>query len=227
MTFSDIAGKARFDEKGLLPAIIQDSRSKKVLMLAYMNRESLEKTIQTGLTHFWSRSRQKLWMKGETSGHVQKVVSMSLDCDSDTLLVNVEQTVAACHTGTFSCFSEFAEAERKKTEDAEGLTVSSSGAGAGGSRGEILQKLFSVILDRKANPKEGSYTKYLFEKGIDKILKKFAEESAEVIIAAKNQNKAEIIYEVSDLIYHMMVLLAERRLSPDDIFQELENRYKP
>ncbi|MDD4494643.1 MAG: bifunctional phosphoribosyl-AMP cyclohydrolase/phosphoribosyl-ATP diphosphatase HisIE [Eubacteriales bacterium] len=212
---SDIVDKAKFNDKGLMPVIIQDSKSKTVLMLAYMNRLALEKTIETGLTHFWSRSREKLWMKGETSGHIQRVVSMSLDCDCDTLLVNVEQTVAACHTGTFSCFSETVEADCCASDSANGGRI------------EILQKLYNIILDRKANPKEGSYTKYLFEKGLDKILKKVGEESAEVIIAAKNQNADEIIYEVSDLVYHVMVLLAEREVSPEAIYQELEKRFKP
>lgn len=229
MTFEDINKNAKFNENGLIPAIIQDVESKTVLMMAYMDREALKKTIETGYTHFWSRSRQKLWMKGETSGHVQKIVSMVLDCDEDTLLINVEQKVAACHTGTFSCF--------RTTIGADGTNFTQPQAfkpdevyrneEVRDTEAEILQKVYEIILDRRANPKEGSYTNYLFDKGLDKILKKVGEEAAEVIIASKNEAAGEIIYEVSDLVYHVLVLLAERGIKPEEIYEELKKRHKP
>ncbi|MGI5920060.1 MAG: bifunctional phosphoribosyl-AMP cyclohydrolase/phosphoribosyl-ATP diphosphatase HisIE [Christensenellales bacterium] len=196
--------QVRFDDKGLVPVVVQDVKTHTVLMVAYMNREALEKTLETGDMTYFSRSRQKLWRKGETSGHVQKLHELKLDCDGDTLLALVSQTGPACHTGRYSCF-------------AESLCAFSGGYG-------IIDELFAVIQDRKANPKEGSYTNYLFNKGIDKILKKVGEEAAEVIIAAKNDEPDEIRYETADLLYHLLVMLCERGMTPAEVFAELEKR---
>ncbi|HBQ27595.1 MAG TPA: bifunctional phosphoribosyl-AMP cyclohydrolase/phosphoribosyl-ATP pyrophosphatase [Syntrophomonas sp.] len=209
----------KFDEKGLIPAIIQDNKSGQVLMLAYMNRESLAKTIETGRTWFYSRSRGQLWMKGEESGHIQEVQEILYDCDQDTLLIKVEQTGVACHTGHYSCF--YRDIEGKEIEltlvDVEKIYNSRQGPG-------ILYELYDIISDRKEKMPEGSYTAYLFDKGLDKILKKVGEENAEVIIAAKNREKSEVVYEVSDLIYHLLVLLVEQGVELDDIFAELKSR---
>ncbi len=212
--------KIKFDDRGLVPAIIQDHKSGQVLMLAYMNSESLAKTIETGKTWFFSRSRKALWMKGESSGHIQEVKKIFYDCDADTLLIQVEQTGAACHTGHYSCF--FRDMEGNETEkqvfDA-GKIYDSAKEGPG-----ILYELYDIIKDRRKNKPEGSYTAYLFNKGLDKILKKVGEESAEVIIAAKNEEKSEIVYEISDLIYHLLVLLVEREVELCDVFAELKSR---
>lgn len=199
--------KIKFNEKGLVPVIVQDVKTHAVLMLAYMNEESIAKTEETGKMVYFSRSRQKLWLKGETSGHFQTVQELKIDCDGDTLLALVSQEGVACHTGEYSCFFESLYGESEY-----------SGGYA------IIDELFSVIEDRKANPKEGSYTNYLFEKGIDKILKKVGEESAEVIIAAKNAVPAEIRLESADLLYHLLVMLSERGLTPSEVFAELEKR---
>lgn len=209
----------KYDEKGLIPAIIQDYKSGQVLMMAYMNAESLGKTIETGKTWFYSRSRQSLWMKGETSGHIQTVKEILYDCDEDTLLIKVEQTGAACHTGHYSCFYRNADGEEvvPAVFDPDQIYASPSGPG-------ILYELYDVIMDRKAKMPEGSYTTYLFDKGLDKILKKVGEENAEVIIASKNRSKSEVIYETSDLIYHLLVLLVEQGVSLGDIFTELKSR---
>jgi len=203
----------RWNEQGLIPAIVQDAQSKEVLMLAYMNRESLAKTLETGYTWFWSRSRQQLWQKGETSGHVQRVRDIRVDCDGDTLLVLVEQTGPACHEGTYSCFS------RKWPAGAGNLE------GSGPDRFAIINRLEQVIAARDAERPEGAYTTYLFEKGLDKILKKVGEEAAEVIIAAKNRNPQELRWEVSDLLYHLLVLLREQRMPLDDVLRELAGRH--
>jgi len=197
----------KFNEKGLIPVIVQDYYTKKVLMLAYMNEESLKLTLEQGETFFYSRSRSEIWHKGETSGNIQKVKKIFYDCDEDTLLIKVETDGPACHTGNVSCF--FRSLDGKYEEDID-----------------ILNKIYKIVEDRKINPVEGSYTNYLFEKGLDKILKKVGEETTEAVIAAKNNSKEEIIYEVSDLIYHMIVLLVEKKISLNDIFIELENRYK-
>ncbi len=203
----------KFDKQGLIPAIVQDYKSGEVLMMAYMNKEAVEKTIQTGKTHFWSRSRKKLWLKGETSGHFQMVKDIHVDCDEDCLLVAVKQVEAACHTNHYSCFyrkvvdNALKESETKSFNDAQ-----------------ILQDVYKTIVDRVKNPKEGSYTNYLFEKGIDKMLKKVGEETAEVIIAAKNRDEKEVQYEVSDLLYHLMVVLVEQGITLEEIYQELEGR---
>lgn len=208
----------RFDEKGLVPAIIQDEQGQ-VLMLAYMNKESLEKTVETGLTWFYSRSRKGLWQKGETSGNTQKVKEISYDCDGDTLLIKVEQTGAACHTGTYSCFN------RNLGENESNVaTLFDANKVYGQSVSTILHDLYNVINDRKLHPKEGSYTNFLFEHGQDKILKKVGEEAAETIIASKNMDKEEILYEMGDLWYHCLVLLAFHNISPSELLGELQNR---
>jgi len=208
----------KFDERGLVPAIIQDDQSGQVLMMAYMNAESLEKTISTGKTWFYSRSRQSLWNKGETSGHVQTVKEILYDCDEDTLLIKVEQLGAACHTGHYSCFYRNAAGEEIAPQVFDPTKIYGQ-AGPG-----ILYELYDIIVDRKLKMPEGSYTTYLFDKGLDKILKKVGEESAEVIIASKNRDKSEVIYESSDLLYHLLVLLVEQGVALEDIFSELKSR---
>lgn len=204
--------RIRFDEKGLVPAVVQDALSGAVLMLAYMNRESLAKTIETGRTWFYSRSRQELWNKGATSGHMQKVRDLYYDCDGDTLLVKVEQTGAACHEGSFSCFSrKFGESEPTLLERPE-------------TSESVLPGLYHVIENRRQQPQEGSYTNLLFEKGQDKILKKVGEEAAETMIASKNQSQGEVIYEMADLWYHCLVLLAWHGIDLTELLAELEKR---
>jgi phosphoribosyl-ATP pyrophosphohydrolase/phosphoribosyl-AMP cyclohydrolase len=211
----------KFDAKGLIPAVIQQVETGTVLMLAYMNKESLAKTVETGVTWFYSRSRNTLWQKGETSGHVQKVQDIYYDCDADTLLIKVEQTGVACHEGTLSCFS------RKLGEtDSQGEKQVDTSKVYGQSVSGVLHELYHVINDRKRNPQEGSYTTYLFEKGQDKILKKVGEEAAETIIASKNNDKQELISEMSDLWYHCLVLLANHDVSPSELLAELQKRRK-
>lgn len=211
----------KFDEKGLIPAIIQQAETGTVLMLAYMNQESLTKTIETGVTWFYSRSRSTLWQKGETSGHVQKVKELYYDCDADTLLIKVEQIGAACHEGTLSCFSrKLGDTEIQDEKIVDTNTV------YGQSVSGVLHELYHLINDRKHNPKEGSYTNYLFDKGQDKILKKVGEEAAETIIASKNNDKNELISEMSDLWYHCLVLLANHEVSPSELLAELQKRRK-
>ena len=196
----------KFDEKGLIPAIVVDAITKRVLTLAYMNRESLQISMEKELTCFWSRSRQELWLKGETSGNYQHIVSITADCDRDALVVMVEPDGPACHLGTDSCFEYpvFQSEERHEFS---------------------YQGLMDLIEGRKTDPKEGSYTTYLFDKGLDKILKKVGEESTEVIIAAKDQDKEETIYEVADLAYHVMVMMIEAGVSLEDIHKELASRH--
>ena len=196
----------KFDEKGLIPAIVVDAKTKKVLTLAYMNRESLEISIAEKRTCFWSRSRQELWRKGETSGNVQHIVSITADCDRDALTVLVEKKGPACHLGTDSCF----ETPVWENEDLHAFS---------------LEGLMDMLVGRKIEKKEGSYTTYLFEKGIDKILKKVGEECTEVIIAGKADDKRETIYEIADLTYHIMVLMIEMGISLDDIRTELASRH--
>ena len=198
----------KFDEKGLIPAIVVDRKTKRVLTLAYMSRESLEISIEKGLTCFFSRSRQKLWLKGETSGNYQHIVSIVADCDKDALTVEVDPDGPACHLGTTSCF------ENPVWENPEAEADDFS-----------LEVLMKLIEGRKIEKKEGSYTTYLFEKGIDKILKKVGEECTEVIIAGKADDKAETIYEISDLVYHVMVMMVQMGISLDDIKQELASRH--
>ncbi|NTV89999.1 MAG: bifunctional phosphoribosyl-AMP cyclohydrolase/phosphoribosyl-ATP diphosphatase HisIE [Clostridiales bacterium] len=230
----------KYDERGLVPAITQDCRTEEVLMLAYMNRESIELTLDTGKAHYYSRSRQKLWLKGETSGHFQHVRSISIDCDGDTLLLKVEQTGAACHTGHHSCFFRKAEVGSSAEKPSESIAAKDAAgsaadlnessdkkeqpAGQSEIGPEVLTELFGVITDRKTNPKEGSYTNYLFSKGMDKILKKVGEEASEVIIAAKNKEPGELKGEVADLLYHLLVLLAERDMTLEDVYGELSDR---
>lgn len=196
----------KFDEKGLIPCIVKDADTKKVLTLAYMNKESLEISMQKGLTCFYSRSRQELWLKGETSGNYQHIVSITADCDKDALEVVVEKDGPACHTGEDSCFFN------KVYESGELSEFS-------------LDSLMDMLIGRKKEMKEGSYTSYLFEKGIDKILKKVGEESTEVIVAGKGNDKKETIYEIADLAYHVMVLMVEMGISVDDIRKELKSRH--
>ena len=196
----------KFDEKGLIPAIVQDHYTKEVLTLAYMNKESLAITIDERRTCFWSRSRQELWRKGETSGNVQHVVSITADCDCDALVVEVVKDGPACHTGAESCFfNQLYLSEELKQFSYEGL--------------------YELIAGRKTDPKEGSYTTYLFNKGMDKILKKVGEECTEVIIGAAKQDKAETVYEIADLCYHVMVLMVQMGISVEDITRELEKRH--
>ena len=196
----------KFDEKGLIPAIVVDSVTKRVLTLAYMNEESLKISMEKGLTCFFSRSRQELWLKGETSGNYQHIVSITADCDKDALVVVVEPDGPACHLGTESCF-EYPVFESE-----------SNGAFS-------MEALMELIKGRKTNPKEGSYTTYLFQKGLDKILKKVGEESTEVIIAAKAQDRKETVYEIADLAYHVLVLMAEAGIEIEDIKKELAGRH--
>lgn len=198
----------KLNSDGMVPVVVQDYRTDEVLMLAYMNEEAFLATISSGKMTYFSRSRGELWQKGETSGHVQYVKSLTADCDYDTILAKVSQIGAACHTGNPTCFfhpilkKEYMEKNPRK----------------------VFDEVYSIILDRKEHPKEGSYTNYLFEKGIDKILKKVGEENTEIIIAAKNPNPEEIKYEISDYLYHLMVLMAERGITWEDIVQELSRR---
>ena len=196
----------KFDEKGLIPAIVSDAVTGKVLTLAYMNRESLKITMERGLTCFYSRSRNELWLKGETSGNYQHVVSITADCDRDALLVKVEKDGPACHTGSESCFT----APVFESDELSEFT---------------LRGLYELLEDRKAKLPEGSYTTYLFQKGIDKILKKVGEESTEVIIAGKANDKAETVYELADLAYHAMVLMVQMGITVDDVHKELASRH--
>lgn len=206
MNIEETLKKIKFDDKGLVPAIAQDVETKEVLMMAYMNEESIKMTLESGYATYYSRSRQMLWKKGETSGHLQEIKGFYYDCDGDTILIKVKQTGPECHTGEYSCFHnpvvEYAFEE------------------------DMLNKLFRIIDNRKENPVEGSYTNYLFDKGVDKILKKVGEESAEVIIAAKNDDKNELIYEISDLVYHTLVLMINQGVSIEEIKRELKSRHK-
>jgi phosphoribosyl-ATP pyrophosphohydrolase/phosphoribosyl-AMP cyclohydrolase len=203
----------QFDDRGLLPAIIQDAETKEVLTLAYMNAESLRRTLAEGETWFWSRSRQELWHKGATSGNTQRVLDVRPDCDNDAVVVLVEPAGPACHTGQQSCFFNSVEG----FEPTVNKTMPSD-------LGSVIQDLYSVIESRKLERPEGSYTTYLFEKGLDKILKKVGEESAETIIAAKNADAEPLISETSDLIYHLLVMLVERGITLDQIGSELNRR---
>ena len=198
--------KLKFDEKGLIPAIVVDGKSGQVLTLAYMNKESLEISIKEERTCFWSRSRQELWRKGDTSGAVQHIIDITADCDYDALVVRVNKDGPACHTGAESCF------HNTLWESDENHAFS-------------LDALMEMLEGRKKNPKEGSYTSYLFEKGLDKILKKVGEECTEVIIGAKSDDKAETVYEIADLCYHVMVLMIEMGISLEDIHKELASRH--
>lgn len=196
----------KFDERGLIPAIVVDTQTKRVLTLAYMNRESLQISMEKGLTCFYSRSRQKLWLKGETSGNFQHIVSITADCDRDALVVEVRKDGPACHLGTDSCF----ETPLYEGEEPPAFAY---------------EDLMAMLRGRKETPKEGSYTTYLFEKGVDKILKKVGEETTEVIIAAKDGDRPNTIYEIGDLMYHVMVLMVEMGISLEDIYREMASRH--
>lgn len=199
----------KLNSDGMIPVIVQDYRTSEVLMMAYMNEEAYNATIKTGRMTYYSRSRKELWLKGETSGHFQYVKSLAADCDMDTILAKVSQVGAACHTGAKSCF--FNEITKKDYEESANPLL-------------VFEEVFNVIKDRKIHPKEGSYTNYLFDKGIDKILKKLGEEATEIVIAAKNPNTNEVKYEISDFLYHMMVLMAEKDVTWEEITTELANR---
>jgi phosphoribosyl-ATP pyrophosphohydrolase/phosphoribosyl-AMP cyclohydrolase len=199
---NDILEKAKFGADGLMPAVLQDAQTREVLTVAYMNKEALQLTLERRETYLWSRSRQQLWHKGETSGNSQKVVKVSLDCDNDTVLVEVEPLGPACHTGAYSCF---------------GVEPGLEG---------VLQELYSVIEQRKEQRPEGSYTTYLFNSGLDKILKKVGEEATETIVAAKNPDLQRLVSESGDLLYHLLVLLVERGVSLDEVVKELKGRRK-
>lgn len=204
MDFSEF----KLNSDGLLPVIVQHYKTSEVLMLAYMNQEAFEQTVKSGRMTYFSRSRQSLWTKGETSGHFQYVKSLTIDCDKDTLLAKVDQVGAACHTGNPTCF--FQPVVGSDYDETNPL--------------QVFESVYQTIQDRKIHPKEGSYTNYLFDKGIDKILKKVGEEATEIVIAAKNPNPEEIKYEISDFLYHAMVLMVERGVTWDDIVQELADR---
>jgi phosphoribosyl-ATP pyrophosphohydrolase/phosphoribosyl-AMP cyclohydrolase len=199
---NDILENAKFGADGLIPAVVEDARTREVLTVAYMNKEALQLTLERRETYFWSRSRQQLWHKGETSGNSQKVTKVSLDCDNDAVLVEVEPLGPACHTGAYSCFGVEPELEG------------------------VLQELYSVIEQRKENRPDGSYTTYLFNSGLDKILKKVGEEATETIVAAKNSDSHRLVSETGDLLYHLLVLLVERGVTLDEISRELKERRK-
>lgn len=201
-------GEFKLNSDGLIPVVTQDYKTNEVLMVAYMDEEAFEHTVKTGRMTYFSRSRQSQWIKGETSGHFQYVKSLAIDCDKDTLLAKVEQIGAACHTGNRSCFY---------------TTIVGADYDAKNPL-QIFESVYNMILDRKEHPKEGSYTNYLFDKGLDKILKKVGEEATEVVIAAKNPNPEEVKYELSDFLYHAMVLMAEKGITWDDITKELADR---
>ena len=223
-----------FDERGLVPAIVQDARTREVLTLAYMNAESLRRTLEDGETWFWSRSRSELWHKGETSGNTQRVIDLRLDCDSDALIALVEPRGVACHTGASSCFfNEVAEASDEMRTEASGLANAAQRDTRDAENvrdtnaddlGALLAKLYELIETRRREMPEGSYTTYLFNAGLDKILKKVGEESAETIIAAKNEDPHALAAEASDLIYHLLVLLVERNVTLDAVRDELARR---
>ena len=207
MDIKNVIEEINFDDRGLVPAIVQDVNTNKVLMLAYMNEECIKKTLDERVACYYSRSRQKLWVKGETSGNIQKLKGFYYDCDKDTILLLVEQVGVACHTGNYTCFfNEVVQYEESKKA--------------------VLADLYDLIEDRKKNPKEDAYTCYLFEKGLDKILKKVGEEASEVIIGAKNKNKDELVYEISDLVYHLLVLMVSEEVTIEDIKKELRKRKK-
>ena len=207
MTLSDV----RFDERGLVPVVVQDACTRRILTLAYMNAESLARTLETGETWFWSRSRKQLWHKGETSGHTQQVVKIDVDCDGDALTVLVNPNGPACHTGQESCF------HNELWKDGEEVQA---------SLGEVLTDLYTLIESRKRERPEDSYTTYLFNQGLDKILKKIGEESSETIIAAKNEDRTALARESSDLFYHLLVMFVERGLTLDEVRDELLSRRK-
>lgn len=210
----EIINSLKFDASGLIPAVVQNIETNEVLMVAYMNADTIKETVKSGRATFWSRSRQEVWVKGETSGNYMYVKEIRVDCDCDCLVLLVNPAGAACHTGNRSCFFRKIDSG-KLVEDTEFKTKS-----------DIFAREQAVVIDRKDNPEEGSYTNYLFDKGEDKILKKVGEEAAEVVIAGKNRDKDEIKYEVADLIYHLTVMLVDNDMTWDDIYAEMEKRRK-
>lgn len=208
------ANEIRYGDDGLVPVIIQDSVNGQVLMFAYANREAVEKMLATGKTHFWSRSRKKLWQKGKESGNVQEIKRVLLDCDRDCLLVVVEQKGVACHTGERTCFFRALDNER-----------SVAPAFVGESKEKTIDEVYEVIMDRKRNPKDDSYVSSLFKKGLDKVLEKVIEEAGEMIIASKNQKREDIIYEATDLLFHTLVALSYFDVTPRDVYAELARRF--
>jgi phosphoribosyl-ATP pyrophosphohydrolase/phosphoribosyl-AMP cyclohydrolase len=220
----------KFDARGLIPAVAQDVSSGEVLMVAWMNRESIQKTMETHKAHYYSRTRRALWLKGETSGHIQHVEEILADCDGDTLLLRVRQDGVACHTGNPTCFYQILD----NLDEAAGTAAAAPGpvlqagpeveAACPQASESILKQVYVTIMDRKAHPREGSYTSLLFSKGLDRIVKKVGEEAAEVIIAAKNRDRSEICYETADLLYHLMVMMADAGIEWEDIFAELNKR---
>ena len=220
MTKTELLNIVKFNQNGLVPVIAQDYHSKHIRMLAYMNKEALEKTLDTGNVYYFSRERQKLWLKGEESGHFQYLKGLSVDCDGDTLLIQIEQVGGiSCHTGNATCFYRNVDVVKGQADK----NNENASANANTDDSSFLTKLEATIKDRKVNPKEGSYTNYLFREGLDKILKKVGEEATETIIAAKTK-KEDTVYEVADLVYHLTVLLAELNISWDEIKSELEKR---
>lgn len=229
-----LSAELKFNQEGLIPAIIQDVETGQVLMLAYMNREALERSLATGQTWFYSRSRQELWHKGATSGHYQHIVSVAYDCDGDALLFKVRQEGVACHEGEFSCFhnhlplkiraSQVSEGQKEEEQVSQTRLGEEYLKGTGSDLGQVLNDVFRIIKERQATRPEGSYTAYLFNQGQDKILKKIGEEAAEVIIAAKNKSEAEVLYELADLYYHALVLMAYHGLDPGRLALELAGR---
>ena len=216
----EIISKLKFNNKGLIPAVLQDVDTGEVLMMAYMNENSLRKTFKTGKACFWSRSRQELWLKGETSGNYQEVEEIRMDCDNDTLLLKVKPEGPACHTGNRSCFYRNIKEEKIEREKNNEGELDKENI-------KFLYRLYSIINSRKKNLPENSYSAYLFREGFDKIGKKIGEEAAEVIIAGKNQDKDEIIYESADLIYHLLVVLVLYNISIEEVIRELESRHSP
>jgi phosphoribosyl-ATP pyrophosphohydrolase/phosphoribosyl-AMP cyclohydrolase len=204
----------KFDERGLVPVVVQDAKNGQVLMVAYANKEALEKTLETKRTHFWSRSRNRLWMKGEESGNIQEVEDIFLDCDQDAILVLVNQKGVACHTGKRTCFFTNFMGEEKNVPSFDFNKI-----------GKTLEDVYQVIEDRKKNPKENSYVSGLFTNGLDSILKKLGEEASETIIAGKNGKKEELIYEVTDLWFHTLIALAYFGITPENIYEELRRRF--
>ncbi|MBQ2662715.1 MAG: bifunctional phosphoribosyl-AMP cyclohydrolase/phosphoribosyl-ATP diphosphatase HisIE [Clostridia bacterium] len=208
----EFINELKFNAHGLIPAVVQNIETKEVLMVAYMNADTLKQTLETGRATFWSRSRKEVWVKGATSGNYMYVKEVRVDCDADCLVLLVNPAGPACHTGNRSCFFRRVEDGKLVKDD----TVP--------ERNDIFEREQAVVIDRKANPEDGSYTNYLFDKGEDKILKKVGEEAAEVVIAGKNRDKGEISYEVSDLIYHLTVMLVDNDMTWDDIYKEMERR---
>ncbi len=227
----ELLAQIHWDERGLVPAIVQDAVTKDVLMMAYMNRESLLMSFDQGETVFWSRSRSALWHKGATSGHTQRIQSVKLDCDGDTLLIEVTPQGPACHTGEITCFfrawDHGGSGQGAPGHKANSNNVNVNINGNVTDRFAIIESLERTIAEREIERPEGAYTTYLFDKGVDKILKKVGEEAAEVIIAAKNRSAEELRYEASDLLFHLLVLLQEQKLPLDEVLKELERRHHP